>query len=320
MKRAAIVVLPLALVAMAVARVGAPASAEAAVKQALARTVDARSSRFTLSSSSSESPSGNPYKVEGLMDYASHRGRITYWQDTEVIFDGDVTYMKWPVPWRNDATWLRYYDGGNNTDPLDLQERALSNPTGLLKFLRGAGNDVHEVGSEEIRATRTTHYEGTLDLQKVVDQAPVGDRADLQVLLDFMREDEPTMVPFGLWVDSGGVAHRLRIDQGQGMSMLVEYYDFGIPVEITPPPPSEIISIEDFMKELEAHAGDSTCGNSDAGYQDAVVGSESVPQSEGDGSSLSETHSEDPAVLNLSGDICVISFSVGAKSTSLGGG
>ena len=318
MKRAAIVVLPLVLVAMAVARVGAPASAEAAVKQALARTVDARSSRFTLSWSGPELPSGDRFKVEGLMDYASHRGRITYWQNDEVIVDGDVTYMQWPMPWRNDATWLRY-DGGNGADPLDLQERALSNPTGLLKFLTGAGNDVHEVGSEEIRGTRTIHYEGTVDLQKVVDQAPAGDQADLQVLLDFMREDEPTMVPFGLWVDGGGVAHRLRIDQGQGMSVLVEYYDFGLPVEITPPPPSKIISFEDFMKELEAHVGDSTCGNGEAGFQDAVVGSESAPPSGDSGSSLSEIHSEDSAVLNLSGDICVTS-TVGAKPTSLGGG
>jgi len=309
MKRAAILVLPLVLVGMAVAHVDAPPSAEAAVQQALARTVDARSSRFTLSWRSRELPSGDSPAVEGLMDYASHRGRITYWEYGEVIFDGDVTYMRWPMPWRNDATWLRYDDSGNDSDPLDLQARALTNPTGLLKFLTGAGTDVHRVGSEEVRGTATTHYEGTLDLQKVVDQAPPAEQADLQVLLDFMHEEEPTTVPFGLWVDSSGVAHRLRIEHGQDMSVLVEYYDFGIPVEITPPAPSEIMSIEDFMKELEAHVSESSCVEGEGGISYTVLGTDTRAQSGAADPSLSEAHG---------GDICVTS-SIGAGSSALGG-
>ncbi len=100
--------------------------------------------------------------------------------------------------------------------------------------------------------------------------------------------------------------------------MLVEYYDFGIPVEITPPAPSEIISFEDFMKEFEAHAG-ANCGDSEGGFYDIVVGADPTPQSEDAGPSLSETHSEVPAIGSLSGDICVTS-SVGASPSSLGDG
>jgi hypothetical protein len=314
-KRALIVVLPLVLVAMAVARAGAPGSAEAAVKQTLARTIDARSSRFTLSWSGPDLPSGEPPKVDGLMDYASHQGRVSYGQDSEVIFDGDVTYMKSRLPWRNGAAWLRE-EGGDNANPLDLQERALSNPTGLLKFLTGAGKDVREVGSEEVHGSRTIHYEGTLDLQKVVDQTPAAARAELQDLLEFMREDEPTTVPFGLWVDSGGVAHRLRMDQSQGGSVLVEYYDFGIPVEITPPAPSEIVSTEDYMKELEAYI-DSRCGNEESGLHDTLAEGESTPQGGNPGSSLPETHS---GSSTIGGGTLRICLSVDDSSTPLDGG
>jgi hypothetical protein len=90
-------------------------------------------------------------------------------------------------------------------------------------------------------------------------------------------------------------------------------------VEITPPAPSEVISVEDFMNELEAHAGDSNCGYGDAGFRYTVDGNGSASQNRDAGLSLSETHSEDPSVLNLSGDICVTS-TVGAGSTSIGGG
>jgi hypothetical protein len=282
-KRAAVLLVPLVLIAVLLGREGRATSAQAAVSQALTRTADARSSRFTLSWSSplvsTEPPIAS--KFEGVMDYAHHRGRITYWKDSEVIFDGDVMYMKWPMPWRKESPWLRYDESGQEPDPLDLQERALRNPIGLLSFLSGASDGVREVGREEIRGTQTIHYEGTLDLQQVVDQSPPAKRAELQGLLDFIREDEPTTVPFGLWVDREGVAHRLRMDQSEGASVLVEYYDFGIPVQITPPAPSEIMSFEEFTKEIEAHSNDSQCGDG-SGESGEAAGTPSLDENYAD--------------------------------------
>src|SRR5712691_3074916 len=92
-----------------------------------------------------------------------------------------------------------------------------------------------------------------------------------------MAEDLPTKVPFGLWVDGDGVAHRLRIDEQGGSSMTIEYYDFGLPVEITPPPADEIMSDEEFFNEVEQHAGDANCDNGDGdsnGSNDSASGSD----------------------------------------------
>ncbi len=269
---AAALAIAIGVVVILIGRGGDAASAQAAVKQALARTVDAGSSRFTISWTMPALPVQFPYdyRVRGVMDYVHHRGRITYGPDNEMILDGDVTYMKWPMPWRIDSSWMRFETSSQETDPLDLYERAITNPMGLLSFLTGASNDARSVGSEEIRGASTRHYEGTLDLQKVVDQAPAPNRAELQEWLDFMREEQPTTVPFGLWVDSDGIARRLRIDGSEGAgSVVIEYYDFGSPVEITPPPAGEILSTEEFFKEMEQHATDSNCSEDEPSSDEA---------------------------------------------------
>ncbi len=209
------------------ARDGGQASAQAAVKRAAAKTVDAGSSRFRMTWQVPQLPQEFDLPtIEWTMDYVHHRGRIVYSRDNEMLFDGNVTYMKWPMPWRERAAWS------------------------------GASNDVRVVGTEPVRGTSTTHYEGTLDLQKVVDQEPPDKRAELQDALDFIAEDEATTVPFGLWADGEGVAHRLRVDEQGAASVTIEYYDFGVPVEITPPPASEILSADEFFKEMEQHAND----------------------------------------------------------------
>jgi hypothetical protein len=242
-------------------------AAQAAVTRAAARTADGGSSRFTLTWYVPGLPAKEVARnsVKGTMDYAHHRGQVTYSSDMQVRNDSDVIYMRWPMPWRDEPVWVRVPLDSSAPDPLDLQSRALDNPVGLLSFLTGASDDVRTVGSEEVRGTPTTHYEGTLDLQKVVDQAPADQRAELQDTLNFIGEDMSTKGPFGLWVDDAGVAHRLRIDETGGYSATIEYHDFGLPVVIEPPPANEIISAEQLSSELMQHADDSSCDQDDAG-------------------------------------------------------
>jgi hypothetical protein len=188
------------------------------------------------------------------MDFAHRRGRITYPGLSEAIYDGDTIYVRFPLPWRNPAPWTRLDIADDEAfDPLDLFERAMHNPIGLLEFLRGASDDTQNIGPELIRATSTTRYKGTLDLQRVVDNAPPAKQEELQQWLDFLSESSPTKVPFELWVDGRGLTHRLRLEIGQSESMTADYFDFGLTVAISPPPRSEIISPEQLWKEIELH-------------------------------------------------------------------
>lgn len=250
-----------------IGRTSGDKAAQAAVRHAAARTVDAGSSRFELTwQTPVRLPAHLGFKpVEGTMDYVHHRGLVSYPRGTEMLYDGDVVYMRWSLPWHPGGVWVRAPLDPSQPDPLDLQDRAMRNPIGLLSFLTGASDDAHAVGREEMGGTATTHYEGTLDLQKVVVQAPLDRRAELQDTLNFIGQDMSTKVPFGLWVDGHGLAHRLRIDQSGGYSVTIDYYDFGVPVVVTPPPAEEVISPEELSSELMQHAGDSNCDEGDAG-------------------------------------------------------
>jgi hypothetical protein len=176
-----------------------------------------------------------------------------------ILLDGDVSYVEWPKPWRKTAPWLRYENGQEDEDPFDLQQRLMQDPARLLRFLRSASDGIRTVGAEDVRGAPTTRLEGTFVFQKVVDNAPTDERAELQDLLEFLREDESTTIPFELWVDGDGVARRVRLELGEGTSITTEYYDFGVPVHVTPPPADRIMSQDQFWKEIMAHRGDSDC-------------------------------------------------------------
>jgi hypothetical protein len=277
-RRAAVLVAGIG-VAIALAGGGSgSSSAQAAVRHAFARTVDAGSSRFVLSWAIPEFETAltSDYKVDGLMDYVHHRGQISFGSQAETLIDADVTYSKTALPWRHDAVWVHSDTSGQESDPFDLQERAMNNPLSLLTFLTGVGSDVRNMGTERVRDAETTHYEGTLNLQNVIANAPQEERADLKDTLDFIGQFEPTSVPFGLWVDRDGVARRLRIDQKDSGSILIEYYDFGVPVSITPPPANATITIEELFKEVDDHQTDSNCNKDDSStdsstYNDQMV-------------------------------------------------
>jgi hypothetical protein len=51
----------------------------------------------------------------------------------------------------------------------------------------------------------------------------------------------------------------VRLELGEGMSITTEYYDFGVPVQVTPPPADQIMSQDEFWEEIMAHQGDSAC-------------------------------------------------------------
>jgi hypothetical protein len=272
-KRAALFAVIVVAVATALGtRHGGNATARAAAAGAAARTLDAGSSRFTVRFEAAQPQNVGPTIFgEGVMDYARHRGRISYGRYSEQIFDGDIVYATWMAPWHPRGRWLRL--DPSDTDPFDLPERAMRNPAGLLKFLTAASEDVHDRGSETVRGTPTTRVQGTVDLQKVVDRSPPDQRAELQDWLDVLAEDAPTTVPFELWIDNSGVARRLRLDQEGGTTVTIEYYDFGVPVEIAAPPAREIMTAQELAAEIQAHAGDSSCGSSGDVYSDESNGS-----------------------------------------------
>jgi hypothetical protein len=242
---------------------GHSSSAQAAVRRAAGRTLDAGSSRFTIKRSFTGvvSPSMPEWEERGIMDYRRHLGSI---RDSlfgwEEIYDGDTVYERLAsvISWvPKDKPWLRSTE---SDDPFDPEAKALRDPTRLLHFLRLTSTDVRKVGTEEIGGVQTTHYEGTLDLQKVVDQAPAAERSVLQDDLDFMKGDTGTTISYGLWVDASDIARRLRIDDAGGNgSETIDFFDYGVTVDVQPPPESAVLRDDEFTALVEQHTNVSGC-------------------------------------------------------------
>jgi len=119
-------------------------------------------------------------------------------------------------------------------------------------------SELHEAGSEIVSGTSTTRYEGTLDLEKVVESAPAADREELRWVLDTMRKEEgtPATVPYTVWVDARGLTHRLRFVEGPmpfGMAVTVEFSEFGLPIVLDLPPAADVMSPEEFMQQMMAY-------------------------------------------------------------------
>jgi hypothetical protein len=241
-------------------------SAQAAVRRAAAQTLEAGSSRFTITYSYTgpglfgSFAAASEFAAHGAMDYRSHRGFIRYdglrgW-DQQIVYDGDVTYMSLGAAagWMPKGKWLRA-EGGQD-DPFDPQARALRDPAALLSFLRLTSSEVRDAGAETIGGVETTRYDGTLDFQRIVDQAPPAQRSDLQDELDFIREGMPsTTVGYSAWVDSSGTTRRLRIDEAESATLTVDFHDFGTPVEVDIPPADAILTDAEFEKLIESHVG-----------------------------------------------------------------
>jgi hypothetical protein len=271
-KRAAVlVVIAMAIVASVMIRSGSNTSAQAAVTHAFARTTGTGSSRF-VTTFLTPAPGDDATRASGVMDYVNHRGSIQYGRNLEIRYDGDAMYARWAMPWQHEPEWVQYDADTTSGDPFDLDQRLMDDPARLLEFLTTASDSVRTVGIEDVRGVATTHYEGRLDFQKIVDNAPTTKREELQSYLDFISQDEPTRVPYNVWVDRDGIAHRVQVDMGSGFSLITEYFDFGTPVEVTRPPADQIVSLEEWTSELEAHTKDSDCGTDSKGETDDSEG------------------------------------------------
>ncbi len=175
----------------------------------------------------------------------------------EMVIDGDVVYMKSPLfamLGDEDKPWQRI-------DAEDLQEGgamsggAQSDPGEFLAFLEAAGDDVTEVGTEEVRGVETTHVTATLDLQKMLADAPADEQAELEQQLEGLgaAADTFTEIPAEAWIDADGYVRRFTMDfdfsgaaeadpelAGVTMTMTIELYDFDEPVDIEIPDPAEV--------------------------------------------------------------------------------
>lgn len=217
--------------------------------------------------------------AEGAYDFANRLGEMSMTmelpeeagpmagtQNIEMVFEDLVIYMKYPFmsqmapgtkPWiKMDLQKLGEESG---MDFGSMMQSGSSDPSQMLEWLRGVSGDVQVVGEEDVRGVTAIHYAGTIDFNKVADQAPAELRDQLKASIDMMRKALGTStVPFDVWIDEQGRAVRMQqsfefkqgATQGASMSMTVDIFDFGTEVDIQIPPPSQTSDFSELMGSL----------------------------------------------------------------------
>jgi hypothetical protein len=259
----------------------------ATVAQVPDATKNARSARVAYSATFDLTSAPQPGTIsmtgEGLFDYAHQLGHMVFDMsevlqptgdppegagEVEMIFAGQVLYMKMPFltqlltdpkPWIKVDLEAARRGGPSLTQLVQLGQ---SDPTQILELLRGITRNVHDLGSEDVRGTSTTHYKMVLNLGRAAEKASENARLSVENLI---QRTGALTLPADLWVDHAGrmrkMSYRVDLPSASGhtatqtdhdtMSVAMELYEFGVPVRVEPPPPDQVVDLLELVRQQQ---------------------------------------------------------------------
>ena len=128
---------------------------------------------------------------------------------------------------------------------------ASPDPTRQFEYLRGVSDSVAKVGEERVRGVPTTRYRAVTDLREA---AARQDAEARQANEEVVKRLGTSKLPVEVWIDEKNRVRRYALDVSAPMSevaaspdasreddklrtqMVIEYYDFGAPVDVQAPP------------------------------------------------------------------------------------
>ncbi|WNZ09273.1 hypothetical protein [Streptomyces sp. 11x1] len=122
-------------------------------------------------------------------------------------------------------------------------------PNQSVRLLLASG-DVEEVGEEDVRGERTTHYAGTVDVADLQERnANLGEdmRAELE---EQLKASGITTVDIDLWIDEDDLLVKKveKVDTANGtVNSTAHYSDYGVDVSTEEPPAAETVDYKDLM-------------------------------------------------------------------------
>ncbi len=238
------------------------------VAAAAARTVAAGTARlFAAWSQGSPVPDQADRRCEGIADFAARRARV--WQvplftdrlaaeiieqhqtadsddlaplaePQEMVYDGANAYIHVA------DTWTGFFLGERDGP------RTVNDPLWPLDALFGA-REIVEIGAEEVRGVGATRYRVTLDLARADAALPAG------ITVPSGPYRALSQIPAEVWLDSAGQSRRIAVvteraagDSEAPIWSIVELWDFGVPADIVPPNPADIVSPRQAYRETPA--------------------------------------------------------------------
>ena len=223
------------------------------------------------------SASGQDVSFSGEADVDNENQEIDMTMDLgllggemQIVMADGILYVRSPMFQDAPTPWV-------SMDPTELSPKqaaqfgnfgmGTTDPSAYAGLFAGVF-DVEDAGAQEIDGVPTTHYTGTIDLTRALEN--VGDvvggevdeatREQLETAIDqFESLGVEDLVEFHLWVDDEGFPRRQRVTMDFGklaagedallggedasMEMTVDYSAFGEPVEVQVPPASQVTDI-----------------------------------------------------------------------------
>jgi hypothetical protein len=241
--------------------------AQQAVLKAATHGADLESGRISFTATTDAGAVSGTFTGEGA--FAGKKARMSFDLSeftngqisgtTEAVFDDLVMYMRFPAPISNafglpgGKQWIKFdlaqlgREQGIDFGAL-FDQFSGSDPSRSLELLRGAQADFRKVGEEEVRGVETTHYRGTVDLERLAETAPPDARESYRRLLELSAQ---ARIPVDVWIDGDGHTRRIRYEQemrdGSSMKLAQEYYDFGAEVKVEAPPANEVADFSELL-------------------------------------------------------------------------
>jgi hypothetical protein len=152
----------------------------------------------------------------------------------EKIYDGANAYV------RVGGRWTGFFLGDREGP------RGAGDPLWPLDALFGARDDAVEIGRDTVRGVAVTRYRLTVDLVRADAAVPAGVNVPAGPYRALRR------MPAEVWLDAAGLVRRVAVSAEATTAAddvenwaVVELWDFGVTVDITPPRPDEVVAPRD---------------------------------------------------------------------------
>jgi hypothetical protein len=206
----------------------------------------------------------------GAFDFARSRGIVSTQSPVGIteIFLPPKTYLKIPGgaggPLPHGKTWIAVDSGGPGGPGSSLfgPFGGGTDPADLLSSLTAISSGVTDLGTTTIRGVQVTGYRVNIDPVKAAARVPRWERASF---LEFAQSLGAGAIPVDVWVDRQNLVRRvelsLHLPGGMGapassrVVQATDFYDFGVPVQVSAPPPAQVATMSQFIKGGSSGSG-----------------------------------------------------------------
>jgi hypothetical protein len=237
------------------------------VAQAADTTAASGTAEFGIAGTVTAAGQSIPLNGTGAIDMPHNRMRMSigfplpgFGQlSADEIFDGKTIYIHFPEsltqrlpgakPWMK--LDLQSLGKSVGVDVSQLAQTSQNSPSNMLQWLKAVGSS-RVVGHEDIHGAPTTHYNGSIDLNKVADEVP-GDQA--AAIKQLFKSSGLSSFPVDVWVDRSGRVRREGIKisaNDMSMDMTIDFTRFGVQVDTSPPAADQVTDMSALLSAAGA--------------------------------------------------------------------